>query len=145
MLIVEDDYDEGQALAFALQRHMLPGGTPIRCVNVTSCGCARAWLAQQPLHSVEVIVLDRELACGEDGLALIAYIRQSHAVRSAAPIIVWSGLDEPEMIEETRIGGADAFVSKRRITSPAVDLLDILTQCARADAAGLPRPWLVRR
>lgn len=145
VLIVEDDYDEGHALAFALQRHTLPDGMPIQCAMVTTGRQARAWLAQQPTHSIKVIVLDRELACGEDSLALIAYIRQSSATWPHAPIIVRSGRDEPEMIGEARRSGADAFLSKRRITPAAFDLLNMLTQLWEADTTGRPRPWLVRR
>ena len=144
ILIVEDEPMEASLMCTMLeQQKVLPDRTPVSCRSISSGQDAIAWLAQIPPGSVSVILLDRALADGENGLALIPYLRQSPAIRRDATILIWSGHDEPEMIDKARLAGAHAFVSKQRVSRTlGQDIIQIIADLWNADAHKRPRPWI---
>ncbi len=145
ILIVEDEPMEASLMCTMLeQQKMLPDRTPIACRSVRNGRGAMTWLAQAAPSSVSVVLLDRTLADGENGLELIAHLRQSPALRRDASVLIWSGHDEPEMIEAARLGGAHAFVSKQRVSRTlGQDIIQIIADLWNADAHTWPRPWIV--
>ena len=72
ILIVEDEPMEAALMCTMLeQQKMLPDTTPVACRHVSNGRTAIMWLAQAAPSSVSVVLLDRTLADGENGLALI--------------------------------------------------------------------------
>lgn len=145
ILIVEDEPMEASLMCMLLeQQRILPDRTPVACQSVSSRRTAITWLAQAPPSSVSVVLLDRTLGDGENGVALIPHLRQSPALRPDASVLIWSGHDEPEMIDSARLAGAHAFVSKQRVTRTlGQDIIQIIADLWDADAHKRPRPWIV--
>lgn|GEM_PF-1990338 len=145
ILIVDDEPMEASLMCTMLeQQKMLPDRTPVACRSVSSGQAAITWLAQAPPGSVSVVLVDRTLADGENGLALIPHLRQSPALRRDASVLIWSGHDEPEMIDRARLAGAHAFVSKQRVSKTlGQDIIQIVADLWNADAHKRPRPWIV--
>lgn len=145
ILIVEDEPMEASLMCMMLeQQRILPDRTAVACQSVSSGRTAITWLAQAAPGSVSVVLLDRTLADGENGLALIPHLRQSPALQPDAAVLIWSGHDEPEMIERARVAGAHAFVSKQRVSMTlGQDIIQIIADLWNADAHKRPRPWIV--
>ena len=145
ILIIENEPMEASLMCQMLeQQHMLPDRTPITCQSVARVRDALVWLAQTPPSSVAVVLLDRSLAGGENGLALIPDLQRSPALQPGACILIWSGHDEPEMVEAARLAGAHAFVSKQRVSRTlGQDIIQIIADLWNADAQKRPRPWIV--
>lgn len=147
VLIVEHDRSQAYLLELTLQ-HMtlLPNARPLGCITVPSIRKASAWLTQQPTAAVAVVVIDRYLGGGEDGLTLVHQLRADPppALHSAAVIIPWSAQDDDSDQAAAYAAGANAFLSKKRMDRRSVgqEIHTIVAQLWHADAAGQPRPWI---
>ncbi len=118
----------------------LPDGTPMESHVQPDGSAALSWLARQAPASVAVVVLDRQLGQGEDGLDLIPKLRQSHALRPDAVLIVCSALNDPQAAQQAR---ADAFILKGGTQVLEQQIIEVVTAMWQADAEGRTRPWLV--
>ena len=145
ILIVENEPMEASLMCQMLeQQHTLPDGTPISCRSVAKVRDARSWLAQTAPSSVAVVLLDRSLAGGENALALIPDLQRSPALQPGACILIWSGHDEPEMIDRARVAGAHAFISKQRVSRMlGQEIVQLVADLWSADRDGQLRPWIV--
>ncbi len=144
ILIIENEVIEASVMCLLLQQEVFPDGTPSICQHATSGRDAITWLIRQPPFSVSVVLLDRSLGGGENGLSLIPWLRQSPALRSDACILVWSGHDEPEMVKDARLAGADGFISKQRATRTlGQEIVQLVADMWVIDRQERPRPWMV--
>jgi CheY-like chemotaxis protein len=147
VLIVEHDLAQAYLLQLTLQHvTSLPDATPLGWATVPSIPKAYTWLAEQPDASVAVIVIDRHLIGGDDGLTLVQQLRVAPlpALHSAAVIILWSAHDEEPDQAAAYAAGADAFLSKKRMDRVSVgkEVHTIVEQMWYADDAGQLRPWI---
>jgi len=146
VLIVDDAYAAAALLSLTIGRHaVLPDGTPLAWHISSSAADARLWLSARQPASIAVAVVDIDLGRGADGTLLVPHLRGSPALRGDACIVMWSSRDDGAAV--ARSAGADAFLSKQRMSrsqAPGGDILAIVARLWRADLQHGPRPWIVR-
>jgi CheY-like chemotaxis protein len=144
ILIIEDQPLDAQLVALMLeQQGALPNGSPIDYEIVADGEAALRWLALQPPASVPLVITDRHLRHREDVLNVLARIKEAPALTAAAIVVMRSISDDQDSIQAAHQAGADIFVSKAARLQGA-ELLHLLSELWRADAAGQPRRWIER-
>ncbi len=88
----------------ALVNTVLGAGLGLRCRAVTTAAQARCELA--PHGPFALVLADQRLPDG-DGISLLAELAQTIAIR-----VLLSGLDEPRLINQARLLGINAYLSK---------------------------------
>ncbi len=88
----------------ALVNTVLGAGLGLRCQAVTTAAEARRALAG--LNRFAVVLADQRLPDG-DGIGLLAQCAQQVPIR-----VLLSGLDEPRLIQQARLLGINAYLSK---------------------------------
>lgn len=99
ILLVEDDARATELLTGYLER---------RGYKVTSAPNGEAALVQVRIKPPKVIILDMLLP-GMDGLLTLKRLK---AIHPSVPIIVSSGLEDLQLIDETKAAGASAYLVK---------------------------------
>jgi DNA-binding response OmpR family regulator len=122
ILIVDDDRDQADALAYALRKQ----GFEILLAHTTQAGRVAA-----ELHLPNLIILDIRLPDG-DGLTLCQQLADGPAT-CQIPVIILTGMERPYIVRDARAAGCLFFL--RKPYDPNALLL-----LAR-DAMGLSRSW----
>jgi DNA-binding NarL/FixJ family response regulator len=81
-------------------------------VEVSSFATGNEALANILAGQVDLIVLDIGLRSGMTGLELLEAVRQSHSANARTPILVHSGRDNSEIVQQAMRAGASGFLSK---------------------------------
>ncbi len=123
VLHIEDDVLQQQVVALHLT-----GIKHLRC-TVTPVESESEAVAQFRRQTFDVVLLDYHLAQG-NGLGCL---RQLRAINPIVPIVVISGLAEPQVAAGLLDAGADDFLSKENLTGEALSR-SIAMAVARADA-----------
>ena len=122
ILIVDDDHDQADILAYALRNQGF---------DVLMAHTLRAGQLSAELHLPQLIIMDIRLPDG-DGLALCQQLADAPAT-SQIPVIILSGMERPDIVRDARAAGCLFFL--RKPYDPNALLL--LTR----DALGLAPPW----
>jgi DNA-binding response OmpR family regulator len=122
ILIVDDDHDQADTLAYALRKQGF---------DVLLAHTLRAGQLSAELHSPQLIIMDIRLPDG-DGLTLCQQLADAPAT-CQIPVIILSGMERPDIVRDARAAGCLFFL--RKPYDPNALLL-----LAR-DALGLTRPW----
>lgn len=125
VLHVEDDEVQQEAVAL-----YLTAARELVC-QVTAVASEAEAVAAFARGGIDLVLLDFHLSQG-DGLACLRQLRARDAV---VPIIVVSGLEEPQVAARLLEAGADDFLSKKNFSGP---------QLARAVAAAVARADALR-
>jgi pilus assembly protein CpaE len=123
VLHVEDDPVQLEVLALHLA-----GIKELTCA-VTAAASEEEAVARFRAHPFDAVLLDYHLAQG-NGLSCLKQLR---ALDPVAPIIVVSGLAEPQVAAELLDAGADDFLSKENLTAQRL-ARSLAAAVARADA-----------
>ncbi len=104
VLVVDD---EGFYLKL-IEKYLAPAGFEV----VVAEGSARAWelLKQQPHGAFDAVLLDRNMP-GEDGMQFLGRIKSDPALRDL-PVIIQTGLAEPQQVAEGIARGAYYYLAK---------------------------------
>lgn len=122
ILIVDDDRDQADALAYALRKQ----GFEVLLSHTIQAGRLAA-----ELHLPSLIILDIRLPDG-DGLTLCQQLADGHGT-CQIPVIILTGMERPDIVRDARAAGCLFFL--RKPYDPNALLL-----LAR-DAMGLTRCW----
>jgi DNA-binding response OmpR family regulator len=122
ILIIDDDHDQADTLAYALRRQ----GFEVLLAHTFQGG----FLAAE-LHLPHLIIMDIRLPDG-DGLSLCHHLADD-PVTCQIPVIILSGMEGPDIVRHARAAGCLFFL--RKPYDPNALLL-----LAR-DALGLTRSW----
>lgn len=145
VLIVDDAYAAAALLPLSLSRQpTLPDGTPLACFIARSVAQTRDWLKTRQPATLVLAVVDIDLG-GASGTLLVPELRGSAALRGDGCIVMWSSHDDGAQL--ARSAGADAFLSKQRMSrsqEPGGDILAIVARLWQADQRRETRPWIVR-
>ena len=101
ILLVDDDHEQAETLAFALRRQGF---------EVVVAHSARAGRAATELHQPQLVILDIRLPDG-DGLALCQQLSDDPDT-SDVPVIILSGMEGPDIVRRARAAGCQFFLRK---------------------------------